>query len=72
MELCRYLRWKGFYGRDWADGVGLQAALDESDVPFSCLKTCEAWGPDDSPAAPETCGSHRSCYRESELLRTLT
>ncbi len=72
MELCRYLRWKGYYGRDWEGEAGLQEALDVNDVPFSCLKTCEPWGPDDSPAAPDTCGSHRGCYQKSELLRTLT
>ena len=37
-------------------------------LPFTCLKTHEAFGPDGDEACEETCGPHRSCYKpEVEL-----
>jgi len=71
MELCRFLRWKGFYGKDWVGAEGLAEALRADEVQYSCLKTCEPWGPDDGVATPGTCGGHRSCYRLSPITPPL-
>ena len=67
MILCRYLRWKAYYGGRWADAESLRAALAGTDAPFSCLKTCQPWGPDDDTATPERCTSERECFRPSPL-----
>lgn len=67
MDFCRHLRWKGFYGRRWASEKELQAELAVVDAPFSCLRTCQAWGPDDEVAAPETCDGERPCFEPSPL-----
>lgn len=66
-SLCRFLRWKNFYARDWRGPEGLAAELTTSDATFSCLRTCQPWGPDDGVAAPETCGSRRMCFERSAL-----
>ncbi len=65
MDLCRHLRWKGYFGRRWRSEAELEAALALSDAPFSCLRTCQAWGPDDDLAAPEICDRERSCFEPS-------
>lgn len=31
-------------------------------VPYTCVKTLEVIGPDDSPVCPEDCGRKRICY----------
>jgi hypothetical protein len=59
MELCKSLRWKGFHSRDWSSPEELIARLVQPEVPFSCLRTCQPWGPDDGPSAPGDCASHR-------------
>ncbi len=61
MELCRYLRWKTF-SRASSDPQQVWESLLRSQVPFSCLRTCQAWGPDDELASPECCNASRSCF----------
>jgi hypothetical protein len=68
MELCKSLRWKGFHSRDWSSPEELIARLVQPEVPFSCLRTCQPWGPDDGPSAPGDCASHRSCFEPSDEL----
>lgn len=62
MTGCRMLRWKGFYADEWPAEVALAEAVARNDAPYSCLKTCQPFGPDDGPAAPETCGEERACW----------
>jgi hypothetical protein len=59
---CRMLRWKDLYARNAPDDVLLAQAVEKDDVQYSCLRTCQPWGPDDSPATPESCGPHRTCW----------
>ncbi|MFM2247656.1 MAG: hypothetical protein RL071_3730 [Pseudomonadota bacterium] len=68
VHLCRKLRWKGFYGASWPSPEALAAAFREADAPFSCLWTCQPWGPDDGRAAPEACGPDRACFAPSPRL----
>ncbi len=68
MELCRWMRWKTFYGQLWQTRAELAAIFATNDVPYQCLKTCQAWGPDDEVASPECCGSHRVCFEPSAKL----
>lgn len=63
MQLCRHLRWKTF-SRAAADPQEIRASLLRNQVPFSCLRTCQPWGPDDDLAAPELCGSGRECFEQ--------
>lgn len=63
--VCRFLRWKGFYADPGPEATYEDFAKNE--VPYSCLKTCQPWGPDDAVAAPESCGSHRACYRAGNV-----
>ena len=72
MELSRYLRWPGLRGRTSLSEQDLEAEFAQNRGPFSCLRTCQAWGPDDAPAAPEACGSDRSCFEASPRLRELS
>lgn len=65
MELCRFLRWKGVYGRTWTQEEELAAAYELNDVPYTCLHTCEPWGPDDQPAELGTCQRARACFEPS-------
>lgn len=67
MQLCRFLRWKGIHAQDWSSPAELLAVLRRNDVPFSCLHTCQAWGPDDGPAAPERCDASRPCFEASAM-----
>lgn len=50
MKLCRFLRWKGVH--DVRTEQELRAAFARNEVPYSCLKTCQPWGPDEALAAP--------------------
>jgi hypothetical protein len=61
MELCRYLRWKSA-ARDADDPRWIQESLLRNQVPFSCLQTCQAWGPDDDLVAPDLCRRERPCF----------
>ena len=65
MKLCRFLRWKGHHPEITEDEIRL--AFMRNNVPFSCLQTCQAFGPDGDVAAPEACEPNRSCYRASKL-----
>lgn len=65
MRLCAYLRWKGFYGARWDSRDELIADLTRGDVPYSCLRTCQPWGPDDDASVPERCQPGRSCFAPS-------
>ncbi len=67
MDLCRNLRWKSYYGAGLRSRDEALQLASRNDVPFSCLKTCRQWGPDDGPATPEGCTSARSCYEDSPL-----
>lgn len=60
---CARLRWKGRGADGPLDPLELHVRLLESPVPFTCLDTCQAWGPDDGPATPERCDPARACYR---------
>lgn len=66
MRLCSHLRWKGLYGRHFPDAESLAYAMQTSDSPFSCLRTCQPWGPDEVPTAPELCQPGRACFELSE------
>lgn len=66
MQLCRHLRWKTF-SRANADVEEIRASLRKNQVPFSCLRTCQPWGPDDDLAAPELCGAGRDCFEQDPL-----
>lgn len=61
---CRHLRWKSFaFGDDdGEDPVALHESLLKRLVPFSCLRTCQAWGPDDDLVSPEDCTEARACF----------
>ena len=65
MRLCRSLRWKSFYGGSWPTPEDLDAELTSSGNPFSCLRTCQPWGPDEGPAFPSACQPSRSCFKVS-------
>lgn len=62
MTLCRWMRWKSYYTTTTFTDDELAALYALDDVPYSCLKTCEAWGPDDGLAAPERCQPGRRCF----------
>ena len=60
MDLCKYLRWKG-HSRD-SDVAELNFTFARNQVTYSCLRTCQPWGPDDELAAPEGCHAGRPCH----------
>jgi hypothetical protein len=59
-QICQLLRWKG-YDREAAVSER-EFAFARNQVPYTCLRTCQPWGPDDEPALPEGCDAGRSCY----------
>jgi hypothetical protein len=63
MKLCRFLRWKGVH--DVRTEQELIAAFARNEVPYSCLKTCQPWGPDEALAVPEDCDISRECFELS-------
>lgn len=67
-QLCRSLRWKSIT-RDLDHPAEILGAFARNQVPYSCLKTCRAWGPDDELAAPELCHDERTCYEAAPLVR---
>ena len=67
-DLCRWLRWKAIVGVDRLDGAQLGVLYGTADAQFSCLGTCEAWGPDADLAAPERCQPGRACFEPSPRL----
>lgn len=68
IELCEHLRWKGLYDHASLTEAELSALYAMNDAQYSCLRTCEAWGPDEGIAAPERCNSCRSCFTSSRRL----
>jgi len=70
--ICRNLRWKGFYSRDWTTEEELRAELARNECQFSCLQTCQPWGPDDSPFAPDRCTADRPCFTASRAITLYT
>jgi hypothetical protein len=68
IDLCRHLRWKS-HARDSEDPHEIRESAARSRVPFSCLKTCRPWGPDDELAAPELCCSDRACFDADRVAR---
>lgn len=67
-DLCRWLRWKALLGIDRLDVAQLELLYSTADAPFSCLDSCQAWGPDGELAAPERCQPGRSCFSPSPRL----
>lgn len=65
---CYYLQNKAYFFPP-AEGSTEDDGMPTADsLPFTCLKTHEAFGPDGDEACEETCGPHRSCYKpEVEL-----
>ncbi len=68
IELCRHLRWKS-PTRETASVDEIALAYGRNQVPYSCLHTCQPWGPDDELAAPEMCCSGRGCFEASALTK---
>jgi len=66
MRLCAHLRWKGLFGRHFASWDALAIEMALNDAAFSCLRTCQSWGPDDDVAAPECCQPDRHCFEPSD------
>lgn len=65
LRLCAWIRSKSLYGRVFRDMEDVGAALSRSDVPFSCLRTCQPWGPDDALVEPGACQPGRGCFEVS-------
>ena len=68
MQLCRSLRWKSWYGAESFTEASLLEQVVKNEIPYSCLRTCQPWGPDDAPAAPECCDASRPCFSPSPKL----
>lgn len=64
-QICQFLRWKG-HSREAAPGE-MRFAFARNQVPYTCLRTCQPWGPDDEPAAPEGCDGSRPCFEAIPL-----
>lgn len=62
MTLCTWLRWKGFYGASWQDPAMVEGLVASNPDPCWCLKTSEAWGPDERPAEAGACAAGRRCF----------
>ncbi len=61
MSSCTWLQWK--LSTDDRRGGTEADAFARNMTPYSCLETCEPWGPDGDLAAPELCHSGRSCHQ---------
>jgi len=66
LRLCANLRWKGFYGRQWRSEADMHHALRLGDAPYTCLHTCQPWGPDDAMVRPGGCQPGRGCFELSD------
>ncbi len=66
-DLCKHLRWKS-HARDSGSPAAILESLRRQQVPFSCLYTCQAWGPDDDIVSPGSCSSARDCFEQSRLV----
>ena len=58
--VCQMLRWKG-HSADAEPGER-RFTFARNQVPYTCLRTCQPWGPDDEPAVPEGCDDARPCF----------
>ena len=67
VDLCKHLRSKTLMSARWATEEEMVRTLAANDVPFSCRKTCQPWGPDEALAAPERCHGARTCFEHSPL-----
>ena len=65
MKLCTYLRWRAGYGVRWSSPEALDEAFSLATTPFTCLQTCQPWGPDDDAVVPERCQPDRHCFELS-------
>ncbi|MEQ1571700.1 MAG: hypothetical protein ABMA64_39085 [Myxococcota bacterium] len=65
MKLCAYIRWRGFYGARWDTREQMVADLSGAGAPYSCLRTCQPFGPDDDGVMPERCQPGRTCFAQS-------
>lgn len=65
MSLCRFIRWKGRYGRTWTRHEELEAVHLANELPYQCNRTCEPWGPDEAPASLDQCVPERACFEPS-------
>ncbi|MBL8972500.1 MAG: hypothetical protein JNK56_18070 [Myxococcales bacterium] len=63
--ICEFLRWKGHHGE--AEAGERRFAFARNQVPYTCLKTCQPFGPDDGPAVPEGCDDSRVCFEGPPL-----
>jgi len=66
-DLCKHLRWKS-HSRDSGNPAAILESLQRQSVPFSCLHTCQPFGPDDDLVAPELCCRERRCFVQSRLV----
>jgi len=66
LRLCANLRWKGFYGQMWRDEAEMNEVMMVTAAPYTCLHTCQPWGPDDQQVVPGGCQPGRSCFAPSE------
>jgi len=66
MAVCKQLRWKGYYGKDWPDASAMMWSALTDGVPCNCLRTTRTWGPDDELCSPENCTPERSCFEASD------
>ena len=72
VHLCRFLRWKSVTHGASEDPIDLLRSLHRQAVPFSCLLTCQSWGPDDEPASAGGCTDpSRECFEPTELPAAL-
>ncbi len=61
LKLCVNLRWKSA-SRESDDDDEILAAFLRNQVPYTCLSTCQSWGPDGEIVAPELCEPGRTCF----------
>lgn len=69
-DLCRKLRWKS-HSRTTGNPMVVLESLRRNQVPFTCLHTCQVFGPDDDLVAPELCDRTRSCYEPDPMILDL-
>lgn len=68
VHLCRFLRWKSVSHGEGSEPIDLLRSLQRQAVPFSCLLTCQSWGPDDEPASAGGCTDpSRGCFDPADL-----
>lgn len=68
IHLCRSLRWKSLHLQPTWTEAELAEVFAHNEVPYSCLRTAQPWGPDDAACAPERCTPDRGCFAPSPRL----